>query len=443
VPRRSESTYRSLPSAMKNMTKVLLVFLSLVTALAAADPPKIVLTHLRGSLYVVEDYFYSKENSMVYVGDNSVTVIGATWSPETATLLAGEVAKITRLPIKEVIDTNYHPDRAGGNAYFKSIGAEIVSTKMTRDLLELHWDEMIRYTQKAIPSYPAVPLVIPDRVFPGDFELQRGRVKGIYLGPAHTADGIFVYFPEEKVLYGNCILKEQLGNLDFADRVEYPKTLQRLRDRNLGFTTIVAGHWSPIHGPELIDRYLQLLDTNTIQAPVQSFAEAAKAANVNATVGVKALFQNDRDEVLLTFDDHRQAWEVPGTTHQGRATLRDLMDTVAQEIGITYGEYRIGGLFTYHNPQSGTTIVRPYYRARFRRYINSKGFTDGTKTKWFSLREAKKVIPYPASVRIVEKLLRDPARVWGGAFEEYGYTSPMTDPGAVKFRIIEDFYQLK
>ena len=32
-----------------------------------------------------------------------------------------------------------------------------------------------------------------------------------------------------------------------------------LKQLNLGFTTIVAGHWSPIHGPELIDQYLQLL----------------------------------------------------------------------------------------------------------------------------------------------------------------------------------------
>lgn len=208
---------------------------------------------------MVEDYFYSKENSVVYVGDNSVAVVGATWSPETAKLLATEIGKVTSKPIAEVIDTNYHPDRAGGNAYFQSIGAKIVSTKLTRDLLEAHWDEMVRYTQKAIPSYPTLPLIAPDKTFAGDFELQGGRVKAIYLGPSHTPDGIFVYFPEEKVLYGNCILKEQLGNLDFADLTEYPKTLQKLKQLNLGFTTIVAGHWSAIHGPELIDQYLQLL----------------------------------------------------------------------------------------------------------------------------------------------------------------------------------------
>jgi len=247
---------------MKLIPTLVVSCLGLVAPSAVAQDPKIVLTHLRGNVYVVEDYFYSKENSVVYVGDSSVTIVGATWSPESSRLLAVEIGKVTQKPIAEVIDTNYHPDRAGGNAYFKGIGAKIVSTRMTRDLLALHWDEMVRYVQKAIPSYPTLPLVLPDKTFPGDFELQGGRVKAIYLGPSHTADGVFVFFPEEKVLYGNCILKEQLGNLDFADVAEYPRTLQKLKQLNLGFTTIVAGHWSALHGPELIDQYLKLLATN-------------------------------------------------------------------------------------------------------------------------------------------------------------------------------------
>jgi metallo-beta-lactamase class B len=237
----------------------LLILFVLTVPLVAAENPKVTLTPLRGHVYIVEDYFYSKENSVVYVGESSVTVIGATWTPETAKLLAVEIGKITPKPITEVIDTNYHPDRAGGNAYFKGIGAKIISTKMTSDLLQAHWDEMIRYVQKGFPSYPTLPFVPPDKTFTGDFELQGGSVKAIYLGPSHTPDGIFVFFPQEKILYGNCILKEQLGNLDFANLTEYPKTLEKLKRLNLGFTTIVAGHWSPIHGPELIDQYLQLV----------------------------------------------------------------------------------------------------------------------------------------------------------------------------------------
>ena len=186
-----------------------------------------------------------------------------------------------------------------------------------------------------------------------------------------------------------------------------------------------------------------LLIAYVVQTPGQTTTQTVAPTDVNAVVGVKALFRNEKGEIVLVFDDNRKAWEVPGTSHQGEATTKDLMNVLARDLGITYGDYQLGGLFTYHNPQRRTTIVRPYYMGRFRGYIDGKGFRDREKMKWFSFSEAKKIILYPASILIVGKLLREPTRVWGGAFEEYGYTSPMTDRGAVKFRIIEDFYRLK
>ncbi len=238
---------------------VILVGCFLTVASARAADPAVLLTHLRGNVYVVEDTFYTRENSAVYIGTDHVTVIGATWTPDTAKLLVGEISKVTKKPVTEVIDTNYHPDRAGGNAYFKSIGAKVISTEMTRDLMKSGWDDVVAGTHKSIPDYPVLPAALPDMTYPGDFTLQDGRVKAIYLGPSHTPDGIFVYFPEEKILYGGCILKEQLGSLAYANIDEYPKTLRKLQQLNLGFTTIIAGHYSPVHGPELIDQYLGLL----------------------------------------------------------------------------------------------------------------------------------------------------------------------------------------
>jgi metallo-beta-lactamase class B len=236
-------------------------------SVAPIAQPRLILTHLTGPIYVVEDSYYSGENSVVYVGTTSVTVVGATWTPDTAARLADEVGKITDKPVSDVINTNYHPDRAGGNAYWKRIGARIVSTRMTHDLLVSDWDKVVDWTRSAIPDYPRLPLVLPTKTFPGNFELQGGRIRALYLGPSHTPDGIFVYFPGEKVLYGGCILKEQLGNLTFANRAEYPNTLRKLERLGLDIRTIVAGHWSAVHGPELIERYVNLLKANPATEP--------------------------------------------------------------------------------------------------------------------------------------------------------------------------------
>jgi metallo-beta-lactamase class B len=231
----------------------------LASPVLAADPPAVTLTHLVGPLYIVEDTYYSKENSVVFVGPETVTVVGATWTPETAKLLYGEIRKVTPRPVADVIDTNYHPDRAGGNAFWTSVGAKIHATEMTRQLLEREWSQVLAWTRSAIPDYPAVEVSLPTEVHAGDFELQGGRVKVLYLGPSHTKDGTFAYFPEQQVLYGGCILKEQLGNLAFADVAAYPRTLESLKALRLPVRTVIAGHFSPVHGPDLVDRYLALL----------------------------------------------------------------------------------------------------------------------------------------------------------------------------------------
>jgi metallo-beta-lactamase class B len=249
------------------MKSILLTAVALFSTAVAVATPTITLTHLRGNVYVYEEaYPLSDENGAVYVGKAFVTVVGATFTPESAKLLAAEIAKVTPKPIREVIDTNDNLDRAGGNPYFKSIGARIISTKLTRDLLQRDWGEMVANARKRYPDYPLSALVLPDTTYPGDFKLQGGAAMGIYLGPSHAPDDIFVYFPREKVLYGGCVLKEQLGNLALADLVEYPKTLRKLQNLHLGYTTIIAGHWSPIHGPELVDQYLQLLALNQAQS---------------------------------------------------------------------------------------------------------------------------------------------------------------------------------
>lgn len=244
---------------MKERFALVLALVTLFASLPSLAESLLKLTLLKGNVYLVEDRVYLQENSLVYIGRNHVTVVGATMSPQTAEMLAAEIRKVTSLPITEVVDTNHDPDRFGGNAYFKQLGAKIISTTLTRDLLEKEGKDVIRQTQAFLPNYPTVPIVLPDTTYPGSFDLQDGAVRALYLGPSHKPDDIFVWFPTEKVLYGGCAIKPQLGNMDGADLVEYPKTLQKLKDLHLPIDIIVSGHYSAIHKADLIDRYLEML----------------------------------------------------------------------------------------------------------------------------------------------------------------------------------------
>ena len=247
-----------------NLVAQFVVVLNLVTlgsSCVSAKIAAVTLTKLNGPLYLVEDNNFAKTNSLIYIGTSSITVIGATWTPATAQLLHAEIKKVSSLPIGEVIDTSPDLEWVGGNDYWKSVGAKVVAANVTCELIPKKWVPPLP-PSKNFPDYPDLPPSLPAECKPAPFSLQGGRVQVLFLGPSHTDGDVFVYFPEQKVLDAGSILKEQVGNLASANLDEYPKTLEKLKELHLDIRTVIAGHWSPVHGPELIDQYLGFLSTD-------------------------------------------------------------------------------------------------------------------------------------------------------------------------------------
>ncbi|WP_310393952.1 hypothetical protein [Hymenobacter sp.] len=162
-----------------------------------------------------------------------------------------------------------------------------------------------------------------------------------------------------------------------------------------------------------------------------------------STTNPKFLVRNQKGQLLLVYDENRKAWEVPGLQYAGPISFQELADKAAQEFGIKYTKFSLGGLFTYHYPNRYKTIIRPYFTMVFAGFTNEDAFKKAGHFQWFNFNQIKDTIPYPASVMIVEKLVKKPKTLWAGAFEEYGYTNPITNPSVIKFRIIEPIYKLK
>jgi metallo-beta-lactamase class B len=227
---------------------------------AFSDDSGISMRRLTGPLYLVEDNHYVRTNSLLYIRTGSVTVIGATWTPETARLLAGQIDHLTNLPIGDVIDTSPDPEWSGGNGFWRSIGASILAFRETSDMLKSHWTVTVEAFRVSFPTYPSVPLVSPAyEDLCREIRHPKREHPGAIPWPSHTAADVFVYFPKEKVLDAGSILKQELGNVANADIRGYPKTLHKLQNLHLDIDTIISGHWSAVHGPDLIDHYLELL----------------------------------------------------------------------------------------------------------------------------------------------------------------------------------------
>jgi metallo-beta-lactamase class B len=235
------------------------ILLALGAPAAWAGSPDISFRHLTGHLYVATDAEYFPTNWVVYIGPKAVSLVGATWTPAMARELASKIRRVTPLPITAVIDISPDPEWSGGNGYWKQIGAKIIAVRITDKLLKNTWQERNQRARKNHSSYPVLPLVVPTEVVASQFTLEHGDIRGFYLGPTHTSGDIFVYFPREQVLDAGSILKPHLGNLADADLRAYPKTLRKLQQMHLKIRTVIAGHWSAVHGPDLIQRYVIML----------------------------------------------------------------------------------------------------------------------------------------------------------------------------------------
>ena len=170
-----------------------------------------------------------------------------------------------------------------------------------------------------------------------------------------------------------------------------------------------------------------------------SFAQTP-ADSISSTFP-KFLVRNEKGQVLLVYDTDRQAWEVPGLQYAGPISFKNSVDKAAKEFGISYDQMGLGGLFTYHYPYRYKTVIRPYFTMHFTGFLDGKDFSQIASFKWFDTKDIEKVILYPASAMIVKQIIQYPKTVWSAAFEEYGYTNPMTDPSKIKFRVIEPFYK--
>lgn len=168
---------------------------------------------------------------------------------------------------------------------------------------------------------------------------------------------------------------------------------------------------------------------------------AQTAADSISVVFPKVLAVNGKKQVMLYYDARRQAYEVPSMgTLDGPISYKAYVDSAAKDMGITYKNLRLGGIFTYVYPDAYSTYIRPYFVIRYTGELDTQTVIDSSY-KWVDIQDAVTLIPYPASSMIVEQVLKHPKVVWGATFEEYGYTNPV-DTSKITFRIIEDFFRL-
>jgi glyoxylase-like metal-dependent hydrolase (beta-lactamase superfamily II) len=164
-------------------------------ALKASATAKITVQTLRRNVSVL---LGPGGNIAVLTGPDGKLVIDAeivTARPNVAAALAS----INADPIKQLINTHWHFDHTGGNAWLHQAGASILAHENTRKRLSV--DTRVEGWVYTFPAAPAGAL--PTTVFQDEHTVRaNGSTLALkYYGPAHTDSDISVYFSEADVLH--------------------------------------------------------------------------------------------------------------------------------------------------------------------------------------------------------------------------------------------------
>ena len=190
-------------------------------------------------------------NTGFVIGDDGVAVIDTTASgdangnfdTEAAKQLLATIRKLTKLPVKFVINTHYHVDHVGANAVFVDAGAIVLAHRNVRGWIHSENLRMfgtdIKLQQKAFIEALLPPTVTYDQsvdLYLGSREI---RVRTF---PGHPGGDSVVVIPDAKVVFaGDLFWRNTLPNLVDASTKPLIDTLDTLA-KNEADATFVPGH---------------------------------------------------------------------------------------------------------------------------------------------------------------------------------------------------------
>lgn len=146
--------------------------------------------------------------------------------------------------VKAVIATHFHEDCVGGLKAFHAHGIPSYATNKT-----IAFDK-----ERKFP--------VPQKGFDGRLDLKVGKKKVLaaFYGEGHTRDNIIGYFPDEKVMFGGCLIKEvdaTKGNLADANVQAWPATVTKIKQQYPDVKVVIPGH-GKIGDTALLDYTIKL-----------------------------------------------------------------------------------------------------------------------------------------------------------------------------------------
>lgn len=185
-------------------------------------------------------------NGMIVVNRGEAVVFDTPATNETSEELIGYLTGKLHVKIKGIVATHFHNDCVGGMEAFHQSGVPSYAENRTIAFLK----------NKGTPQ--------PQNGFDTKLTLKVGnqKVYATYLGEGHTPDNVIGYFPEDKAMFGGCLIKEVgagKGNLEDANVQAWTATVRKVKARYPQAKIVIPGH-GEVGGTELLDFTVKLFE---------------------------------------------------------------------------------------------------------------------------------------------------------------------------------------
>jgi cyclase len=231
--------------AMKTPSAVALILCLFSLSALCADTTDFNVKKIAEGVYaaVSPDRSKAGSNAGFIVGPNGVVVVDSFVGVGPAKELVDEIRRVSKLPIRYVVNTHYHLDHTGGNAVFAEAGATIVAHRNVRAWLRTENLKFLGATPKPEDKSRIAALVFPDIVYSDEVDIYLGaRLVQVRSMPGHTGGDSVILVPDANVVFaGDLVWQHHLPNLIDASTRLWVETLDKfLADHPSA--TFVSGH---------------------------------------------------------------------------------------------------------------------------------------------------------------------------------------------------------
>lgn len=209
-------------------------------------------------------------NLVFVVGKDAVAVLDSGYYPKMAKEMVKHIRRVSKAPIKYVINTNSQPHRMMGNDVFRKLGADIITTRPEAERMQANGNNyamMLENIMKFKPEDIVLPGP-PNRIIakPQSLDLGGGvRIDIDMHKAAHTPLPLIVSVPVDNVVYAGDILYSGrlLSLVSGSNMRQWIETFDYLK--KFGNATFIPGHGQPARLAAFVHStrdYLVMLNTH-------------------------------------------------------------------------------------------------------------------------------------------------------------------------------------